>query len=269
MSDEIKPVGLLAGEGALPLKLITHCRLHNIPIFAVQFKGCDYQNWPQEIPVLKTRLEKVGEIFTYFKKNNVKNVVMVGNLHRPSVASLRPDFRGLKTLGRIAGAFAKGDDNLLRSLKQEIESEGFKVRGIDSYLTDLIAPLGGLTQRPCELSLEALKKGIEAAKKHGLEDKGQSVLLHTDGSVSYEGRDGTTALIRDYGREGSVLIKMIKPQQDPDLDRPTVGIHTLKMLQEKHCYGLVIEANAVLMVDKDDMISYANENALFIEAVHA
>ena len=55
---------------------------------------------------------------------------MVGNLHRPNIASLRPDFKAaLKTLGKIAGAFFKGDDNLLRSLRSEIEHERFLVKG--------------------------------------------------------------------------------------------------------------------------------------------
>ena len=60
---------------------------------------------------------------------------------------------------------------------------------------------------------------------------------------------------------------MVKPQQDLDLDRPTVGLQTLQALSEYNCKGMIIQANGVLMIDKDDMIAYADAHGLFIEAV--
>ncbi len=269
MSAEIKPVGVLAGEGALPLELVHYCQHNNIPVCAVHFKQCDYPAWP-DINILNTRLEKVGDIFNFFKKHHVKNVVMIGNLKRPSLKSLRPDLRGIKTLGRIAGSFAKGDDNLLRSLRQEIEDEGFVVRGVDYYLNDLTVSCGSLTNKQFSCEQNAfLNRAIDIAIKHGADDKGQSILAHENGDYSYEGPEGTTALISSKGRQGSVLVKMMKPQQDPDLDRPTVGLHTLEMLNEKQCAGLVIQADAVFMVNKTEMIRYANTHGLFIEAINA
>jgi DUF1009 family protein len=94
-------------------------------------------------------------------------------------------------------------------------------------------------------------------------------LLHIDGSYSYETREGTTALIETHGRTGSVLVKMVKTQQDRDLDRPTVGLQTLKSLRAQECAGMVIQANGVLMVNRPDMVDFANKNKLFIEAVRA
>ena len=66
---------------------------------------------------------------------------------------------------------------------------------------------------------------------------------------------------------GSILIKMVKPQQDPDLDRPTVGLQTLQALNAQKCTGMIIQADGVLMIDKDDMIAYAN-NARFVYRGH-
>lgn len=269
MPTQVRTVAILAGEGELPLQLVNYCLNNNIPCCAVQFKGCYYDAWPN-INTLQTRLEKVGEIFRFFKKHSVTDIVMIGNLKRPSLKTMRPDLRGLKTLGKIAGTFAKGDDNLLRSLRQEIEDEGFTVRGIDYYVPDLTASCGLLTKKQfsCNDS-QFLNRAIDVAIQHGMDDKGQSILAHKDGSYACEGPDGTTALIEKHGQSGSILVKMMKPQQDPDLDRPTVGLHTLKMLKEKNCSGMVLQANAVFLVNKDQMIAYADEAELFIEAVNA
>lgn len=265
MPTKINNIGVLAGEGALPHQLIQYCIKNDIPVCAVQFDGCNYSKFPT-IPVLKTRIERVGEIFKFLHQNEVKNVVMVGNLNRPYIASLRPDIRGIKTLAKIAKSFLKGDDNLLRSLRIEIENEGFTVRGVDYYLTDLTANEGTIGSKRCDTDVS---DAILEALRHGEQDKGQSILFHTDGSYSYETREGTTTLIEKEGRAGSILVKMVKPNQDPDLDRPTVGLKTLEALKASECSGVVIQANGVLMVNKNGMITYADKNNLFIEAVNA
>lgn len=266
MSAQINkaPLGILAGEGALPIQLSHYCIKNNIPVCVVQFDACTYSDFP-DIPIIRYRIEQVGKIFSFLRHNNVKNVVMVGNLNRPNIASLRPDLRGIKTLGKIAKSFLKGDDNLLRSLRMEIENSGFYVKGVDFYLTDLVSKAGVLTSKRIE---NDVNDAIMEALRYGANDKGQSILLHCDGSYSYETQDGTTALIEKEGREGTVLVKMVKPQQDPDLDRPTVGLNTLKALHGQQCMGMIIQANGVLMINKNDMIAYANEHDLFIEAVN-
>lgn len=268
MPAEIETVGILAGEGALPLQLYNHCIDNNIPVVVVMFQGCAYANWSHAPHhKLETGIEKVGAIFDFFNKHDVDTVVMIGNLSRPSLKTLRPDWRGLKTLGKIAGAFMQGDDNLLRSLREVIEKEGFKVRGVDYYLTDLKPAAGILTQTtPNDAQTTLIHKGINASILHGLADKGQSVLVHPDGSYSYETEDGTTALIERDGQQGSILAKTIKPQQDPDLDRPTVGLNTIIALHRKGCAGMAVQADAVLMVDKKAMVDYADQNGLFITA---
>ena len=270
MSAKITTVGILAGEGQLPVHLVNHCINNNISVCAVQFNNCDYYEWPK-IPILKTRLEKVGDIFKFLNTNCVTDVVMIGNLNRPSLKSLRPDLRGIKTLGKIASSFVKGDDDLLRSLRSEIENEGFNVRGIDYFIKDLTVPVGIISKKAFHSVNKdiIIREAVDAAIQHGIADKGQSILAHNDGTYSFEGRNGTSALIEEHGRNGSILVKMIKPQQDPDLDRPTVGIHTLKMLYKKNCAGMIVEAGQVFLVDKTNMIEFANSHDLFIEAVNA
>lgn len=252
---------MLAGEGDLPLRLVDHALTAGIPVCVIHFNGCDYAPYPA-VPILKTPIERVGDIFRFLKNQSVTDVVLIGNLKRPKLSSLRPDWQGLKTLGRIAGAFAKGDNDLLTTLKDEIERQGYRVRGIDYFLSDLTCKSGTLTGRSCTVDLT---KGIAASRAHGIADKGQSVLLHPDGTLSYEDQAGTNALIHRHGRAGSILIKTIKPQQNPDLDRPTVGLDTVIFLSEKGCSGMAIQAGEVIFVNRDEAVAYANEHGLFIE----
>jgi DUF1009 family protein len=121
-----------------------------------------------------------------------------------------------------------------------------------------------LTKRSCDIDA---KKAVNEALRFGEQDKGQSILRHTDGMYSYETREGTTSLIQNEGKNGSMLVKMVKPNQDPDLDRPTVGVQTLIALNDMACAGMVVQANGVLMIGKDEMIKYADKNNMFIDVV--
>jgi hypothetical protein len=265
MSAQIRPVGILAGEGALPVQLAQYCTKNNIPVCAVQFDNCDYDDFG-DILILNTPIEKVGAIFKFLKKNNVADVVMIGNLHRPTLSGLRPDWQGIKTLARIGNALiSSGDNALLTALRQDIEAQGLNVRGVDYYLTNLTTPAGCLTIKRCEIDLTM---GVLESLRHGQADKGQSILMHDDDTFSFETDAGTTALIQSEGRNGSILIKTMKPRQDPDLDRPTVGLKTVNALIDKKCAGMIIQADAVFMVDKDEMIKQANDHGLFIEAIN-
>lgn len=260
-------LGILAGEGELPHQLVAHCQSQAIDVSIVTFDGCRYQPFP-DIPHCHTRLEKVGEIFDFLKKQNVSDVVMIGNLGRPKLSALRPDFKGLRVLAKIGGAFAlHGDDSLLRLLRREIESEGFHVKGIDYYVPGLTFKEGCHTRHPLTIT-DSIDSAIREALHHGRADKGQSVLVDIDGNFAYEDRLGTQHLIETHGTKGAVLVKILKPQQDPDLDRPTVGIETLRILTEKGCAGLVVQADSVFAVNKQTMIDYANEHNLFIEAIN-
>ena len=263
MPTKINSIGILAGEGEIPHILIDHCLQKNLPVCAVQFDGCAYSRFP-DIPVLNTRIERVGEVFKFFKSNQVSDVVLIGNLSRPSPSSLRPDWKGVKVLSQLAMAFTKGDDTLLRTLRHIIEDEGFTVRGADYFIDDLTLPVGVHTTTT---STSDYTSGVQESIKHGIDDKGQSILMHVDGTFSHETRSGTTALILNEGRAGSILIKMTKPQQDPDLDRPTVGLDTLKALHKVGASGLVIQAQSVFAIHKNAMVKYANDHNLFIEAV--
>ena len=264
MSAKIGTLGILAGEGEIPHMLINHGMEQDIPFSAVQFDGCTYSGFPR-IRTLQTRIERVGDIFKFLKSNKATDVVLIGNLSKPSLSSLRPDLKGIKTLAKIGKSYMMGDDNLLRSLRKEIETEGFTVRGADYFLPDLTMPAGVHTVQTPTMDYSA---GLQQSIQHGIEDKGQSVLMHVDGTYSFETRSGTTALVEQEGRAGSILIKTVKPQQDPDLDRPTVGIETLKALHKVGGAGLVIQADAVFAIHQEIMVKYANEHDLFIEAVH-
>ena len=94
-----------------------------------------------------------------------------------------------------------------------------------------------LTKSDIQNHQDDIAAGIKASQQLGLEDKGQSVLVLNGAIIGYEDQKGTNALIHRFAQKGAVLVKTCKPQQDKDLDLPTIGLGTLKACLDKEIAG--------------------------------
>ncbi len=268
-------LGIIAGAGVLPARLIRFCQKTNRPCFVLALKNhAEPDLLPTDCDMEWVRIGAVGKAFKLMKAQNVRDIVMIGGVHRPSVLELLPDRRGLQLLARV-GLSKKGDDGLLRDVIREIEKEGFKVRGIHELMPDLLAPTGILThKKPDIIDLEDIARGCHVAKLLGLADVGQSVIVQQGLVLSVEGIEGTKALIertkqlRRKGK-GGVLVKTIKPMQEARADMPTIGVDTVQSVYEAGLKGIAIESDKVLVTDVEAVTALADKLGVFVIGVNA
>ena len=118
---------------------------------------------------------------------------------------------------------------------------------------------------------EDVRVGIGAALKLGRLDKGQAVIVKSGQVIMREDRGGTAQLINRAkmlsNSNNAILIKLKKPEQDTRLDLPTIGIETVKQAFEARLVGIVIQAGATIIVDRNSMIKEANKSGLFINSI--
>src|SRR6185437_1520199 len=113
-------LGILAGAGELPLRVIEACRATNRPFFVLGFEGSADPAIAAGVPHAWVRLGAAGEALRILRENGVAELVMVGGVKRPSVLQLRPDWHAAKFFARI-GYRALGDDGLLKAVIHELE----------------------------------------------------------------------------------------------------------------------------------------------------
>ena len=270
----MKKLGIIAGSGTLPHALIEACERMHRPFFVLGLKGhANPKEYDKALPMAWIRLGAVGKAFRLMKKEGVEEIVMIGAVKRPSFVGLFPDLRGMKAIAHLKKK--SGDDSLLRGIAKEIESEGFKVVGIDEILPHLLAKEGVYTYEvPHPKDQADIKRGIEVAKLLGKADVGQSVIVQQGLVLAVEGIEGTDALIRrsaDLKRkgEGGVLVKMTKPQQDRRMDLPTIGPATVQAVKNAGFVGIAIEAGGVLISQSEQTVKLANQLGIFIVGVKA
>jgi UDP-2,3-diacylglucosamine hydrolase len=94
-------LGILAGAGELPRRIIEACRAANRDFFVLAFKGEADLSILAGVPHATIRLGAAGEGFRLLHEAGVEEIVFAGGLKRPTVTSLRPDWRAAKFFARI------------------------------------------------------------------------------------------------------------------------------------------------------------------------
>ncbi|MDG3441693.1 LpxI family protein [Nitrospirillum amazonense] len=271
MPDTPVKLGILAGGGDLPSRLVDTCRALGRPVFVVALDG-QGATVPPDVPQATFRIGAAGAILDRLRAEGVGEIVLAGRVRRPSLAEMRPDWFAAKFFARI-GAKALGDDGILRALVATLEEEGFAVVAVQTLVQGLLSPAGPMGALAPDAAAEAdIHHGVAVARTLGLLDVGQAVVVQQGLVLGVEAIEGTDALIERCGglrREGPgpILIKMRKPQQDIRLDLPTIGVTTVQKAAAHGFRGIAVEAGGTLTLGTEQVAQAADAAGLFVTGI--
>jgi hypothetical protein len=267
-------LGLIAGGGDLPVRLLDACRASGREVFVVALEG---QAAPSlvgsDTPHAWARIGAAGRIVDLLRQAGVEELIMAGKVERPSLAALRPDWRALKFLAARGGRLGS-DDDFLSSIIRAIErEEGIRVVSPTAVLGDLAAPWGPLGRcRPDAEDDADIALGLGAARQLGALDIGQAVVVQQGRVLALEAVEGTDGLIaragalQQPGRAG-ILVKIPKPQQELRADPPTIGPETIRQVGAARLGGVALAAGATLVLDRAEVIRLADAAGIFVVGV--
>ncbi len=270
LQSALEPLGLIAGKGTLPERIIRACRKQGRPVFVLAFEDATDPAVLEDVPHAFVRLGAVGHAIELLNEHHVTALVMAGRLERPSIADLRPDWKGTQLLARLGTSLFAGDDRLLRTVVDFFEEEGFSVIGVEDVLDDILAPEGPLgAVYPDKMAQGDIAHGVKIAKAIGALDIGQAVIVQRGYVLGVEAVEGTDALIErcaafKVAERGGVLVKVAKPGQERRVDLPTIGLGTIEALAAAGFAGVAVEANNSLILDRRELILQGNALGLFV-----
>src|SRR5678815_4839058 len=114
------PLGIIAGSGGLPRRVIDSCRAARRAVFVLALEGEADRETVAAVPHAWCRLGGAASGLDQLREHGVGELVLAGGVRRPSLSSLRPDWRAAKFLARV-GYRALGDDGLLSAIVKELE----------------------------------------------------------------------------------------------------------------------------------------------------
>jgi len=265
-------LGIFAGSGDLPGRIISTCREGGRDVFVVAFNGITDAEAIGDAPHAWVGLGAIDKTITLMHEAGCGDVVMAGPVDRISLSSLAIDRRGLKVLMRH-GMSALGDNKLLSLIVAELEGENFRVVGIDDILSDILAPAGPIgTLVPDDEAQADINAGVAVARALGALDVGQAVVVQQGVVLGVEAAEGTDALLARcatlrYEGRGGVMVKLKKPGQERRADLPTVGLRTIEAAQKAGLVGIVVEAGGSIVVDRVDVGRAADAAGLFVVGI--
>jgi UDP-2,3-diacylglucosamine hydrolase len=262
-------LGIIAGGGALPARLIEACRKEGREVFVVAIKGQAEKAHVSSAPHAWVRLGAAGKAVDLLHSNGVKDLVLAGAFRRPSVSELFPDKTALQFIYTVGKAFFR-DDALHAAVVHWLEERGFHVVAPETIDGGLLATEGVYGKfAPDDEAWSDIRRGVEVARALGSTDVGQGVVVQQGVVLALEAVEGTDAMIQRAGElkrrgRGGVLVKMKKPGQETRVDLPAIGARTVANAKAAGLRGIAIEAGGALVIDRDAIVAKADAAGLFV-----
>ncbi|MFZ4575221.1 MAG: LpxI family protein [Phycisphaerales bacterium] len=274
-------IGLIAGGGRLPIIIAQSLRDAG---HAVHGLGLANQFEPELPPLCSTFREvgvlRVGSWGRILSRLGVRHAIMVGKvdkaklMHDPlrvlrNVPDLRTVINWYKHLRQDKRSAA-----VLTVVANELDKCGVTLLDSTAPIPKELASDGVMTRRQ---PTAAQRADIEFAWPLLAQtlrlDIGQAIAVRERDVIAVEAVEGTDRMIERAGQlcrsRGWTLCKGARAGHDRRADVPTVGINTIKHLQQHGAGCIALAAGDVIMLDKQKMIDLADEAGIAIVGVPA
>lgn len=275
-------IGILAGGGTLPREIADSVAAQGVPLHIVALDGEADANFGP-YPVTRVNWGEIGRMVATFKEMGVTDLIIIGSVTRPDLATIKPDFGFVRALGTVLGlVLAGGDDSVLRGVIAFFEGHGLRVVGPAELAPELVIGEGAFTagtgNRVDEDAFDHdARIGFNVIAALGQFDIGQAAVI-TQGRVeALEAAEGTDRMLqrlamkrqaqgRPLERSG-VLVKRTKPAQDHRIDLPVIGPETVTRAVECGLGGIAVEAGLALAANRSELKVRAQANRLTVAGI--
>jgi DUF1009 family protein len=262
-------LGIIAGNGAYPRELAQAARKAGVnKIVVAAFTDETDRSIEQNADTVEwLRVGQLGKLLKFFRENNVHQAIMAGQIAPKNLFDLRPDVKALVVLSRLK---QRNAESIFTAIADELKKENIDLLPATSFLDDQIATKGLIAGSKLSRSEEEdVDLGWTIAKEIARLDIGQTIVVKNGTVLAVEAFEGTNDAIKRGGalaREGAVMIKVAKPNQDMRFDVPVIGIETIKIASEANLRVIAVEAGKTLLLERDKVIDLAARSKISIVA---
>ena len=264
-------VCLIAGSGRFPFLFSQAAKRKGVEVIVIGITGetpKGLSEWVDRIYWI--RIGELKKLIAILKKEKIKKVIMVGRITKDHLFVSPETFDS--ELNRLLDNLPdKMDERLLKAIAGRLKQEGIDLINSTTYLEELLPEKGVLTKRrPSAAEMQDAKFGAAIAKEIASLDIGQTIVVKNKAILAVEAMEGTDNTIKrggELGKEGAVVVKMSRAEQDMRFDLPTVGPRTIHSLIQVKATLLAIEAKKTILIDADETIRLADEYGISIVVI--
>lgn len=262
-------LGIIAGNGVYPRLLADGARRAGIEkIVAVAFTDETDTTLEQDVELIEwMRVGQLGRLLKFFRSQGIHHAIMAGQIAPKNLFDLRPDLKALMLLGKLK---ERNAESIFAAVADELAKIDVDLLPATTFLEDSIAKRGLIAGPKLSPRQEHdVELGWRAAKEIARLDVGQTIVIKNGTIIAVEALEGTNEAIKRGGtlaREGAVVVKVSKPNQDMRFDVPVIGVETIRVAAESGVRVIAVESEKTLLLERDAIADLANRSNISIIA---
>lgn len=266
---KVDTLGIIAGNGVYPRLLADAARKAGVNrIVAAAFTGETDPTLAQRVDLIEwMRVGQLNRLLKFFNEHKVHHGIMAGQIAPKNLFDLRPDLKALMLLGKLK---QRNAESIFAAIAGELGKTDVHLLPATTFLEDSLASPGLIAgAKLSRREEEDVDLGWKMAKEIARLDIGQTVVVKNGTVVAVEAFEGTNAAIKRGGtlaRQGSVMVKVAKPNQDMRFDVPVIGVETIRVAAEGKLRVIAVEAGKTLLLERDMITKLADRSKISIVA---
>jgi DUF1009 family protein len=253
-------LGIIAGNGVYPRLLADAARQAGVKkIIAAAFTNETDPAIVQHTDAVEwLRVGQLSRLLNLFREEKIQHAIMAGQIAPKNLFDLRPDAKALLLLAKLK---QRNAESIFGAIANELAMVDVDLLPATTFLENSLASTG-LIAGP-KLSRREEKDvdiGWRIAKEIARLDVGQTVLVKNATVLAVEAFEGTNEAIKRGGalaREGAVMVKVAKPNQDMRFDVPVIGVETIYTAADANLRIVAVEAGKTLLLERDAIVDLA------------
>jgi UDP-2,3-diacylglucosamine hydrolase len=262
-------LGIIAGNGVYPRLLADAARKAGVKkIIAAAFTGETDPVLAQHLDLIEwMRVGQLNRLLKFFNEHKVHHVIMAGQIAPKNLFDLRPDLKAVLLLGKLK---QRNAESIFAAIADELARIDVDLLPATTFLEECLASSGLIAgARLSQREEEDVDLGRKIAKEIARLDIGQTIIVKNGTVVAVEAFEGTNEAIKRGGalaREGAVMVKVAKPNQDMRFDVPVIGVETVRVAAEAKLRVIAVEAGKTLLLERDTIVDLADRSKISIVA---
>jgi len=262
-------LGIIAGNGVYPRLLADAAQKAGVKkIIAAAFTGETDPVLAQHVDLIEwMRVGQLNRLLKFFNEHKVHRAIMAGQIAPKNLFDLRPDLKALLLLGKLK---QRNAESIFVAIADELARIDVDLLSATTFLEDSLAAAGLIAgAKLSRREEEDVDLGWKIAKEIARLDIGQTVIVKNGTVVAVEAFEGTNDAIKRGGalaREGAVMVKVAKPNQDMRFDVPVIGVETLRVAAGAKLRVIAVEAGKTLLLERDTIVDLADRSKISIVA---
>jgi hypothetical protein len=262
-------LGIIAGNGVYPRLLADAARKAGVKkIIAAAFTGETDPALTQHAELIEwMRVGQLNRLLKFFRAQDVHHAIMAGQIAPKNLFDLRPDWKALMLLGKLK---QRNAESIFAAIADELANAGVDLLPATTFLEESLAPSGLIAGPKLSRQEEVdIDLGWKIAKEIARLDIGQTIVVKNGTVVAVEALEGTNDAIKRGGglaREGAIIVKVAKPNQDMRFDVPVIGVETIRIAAEARLRVIALEAGKTLLLERDAIVDLATRAKISIVA---